>query len=274
MPSRFLTRLATAYFRLDVWLLRMRHASTSVAAGFFSNLLTAEEQNAASVRVYETAFRSETCRELRDWEKAWFECRLPAAPARVLVGAAGLGPEVSHLVKLGYNVDAFDPSPAAAAACAELGAGIALVCRYEDLAAAVLDSGRLATEFAKQHYDAIILGLGSLSHLLKSEDQMRLLIACNRICPEGPVLASFVDAIQYSSFGRGRGLGTRLGLMGKRLRGNTGEHVDANRVVFGTAFGFLYGFAREEVEDLARSVGRRVIWEIKHSDPHVTLVKD
>lgn len=273
MPSRFLTSLATAYFRLDVWFLRLREASTSLAAGFFSSLLTTEEQNAASVRLYETAFRNQTCRELRDWERAWFKSRLPPAPARVLVGAAGLGPEVSHLVALGYTVDAFDPSPSAAAACTEIGAGIALVCCYQDLAAAVLDGGKIATEIAKQRYDAIILGLGSLSHLLDSEDRQRLLLSCDRICREGPILASFVDAIQYSSFGRGRGLGTRFGLAGKRLRRN-GEHSDPKRVVFGSGFGFLFGFTREDIESLARSIDRRVIWEVKHSDPHVTLVKD
>ena len=45
-----------------------------------------------------------------------------------------------------------------------------------------------------------------------------LLSACDRICPRGPILVSFVDVVQQSSPGRGRRLGDRLGLLAKRFR--------------------------------------------------------
>ena len=166
MPSRFISGLATAYLRLDVWLLRKRQAVMSVATGFFSNVLTVEEQSAVTIRVYETAFPREGRRELRDWEKDWFERRLPPSPARILVGAAGMGPQVIHLTKRGYVVDAFDPAAAAATACAALGAEIVAECRYEDFANAVLEGRQTVGALATQRYDAIILGLGSFSHLL------------------------------------------------------------------------------------------------------------
>ena len=274
MPLRFLSRLATAYLRLDIWLLRMRQAGVSVATGFFSNVLTIDEQSDVSIRVYETAFGREGRRELRDWEKDWFERRLPAAPARILVGAAGMGPEVIHLTKLGYVVDAFDPSSTASSACATVGAEIVAECRYEDLSSAVLDGAQILRGLATQHYDAAILGLGSFSHLLDPDERLRLLSACDQICPNGPILASFVDVIQNSSPGRGRELGNRLGLLVKRLRRKVHKYGDASRLCFGAAFGFLHLFTNEEVEELATRIGRRVIWEVKHADPHVTLVKD
>jgi len=86
--------------------------------------------------------------ELFNWEQEAFARAFPAPPARVLVGGAGGGREAFALAERGYEVVAFEPSAALAAAMAahaaedrpDVGATFrrpirvrAYVGRYEDL---------------------------------------------------------------------------------------------------------------------------------------------
>lgn len=276
MVSHLLRGLTRAYLRADAGFVGVRQAALEAAGGFFASALTMEEQSAVSIGVYDAAFGRLPRRGLADWEKSWFARRLPAPPARVLVGAAGLGPEVLHLVEGGYAVDALEPARGAGSACAALGAESVIAARYEDLARAVLDGSEgPASALAKQRYDAVIIGWGSLSHVLDPRQRLRLLLACDRLAPRGPILASFLELVKnHAEPGRARATGSALGRLVRRTRGLGPCRVeDVDAVGFGSWFGFIHLFTAEEVEDLGRRISRKVIWEADHRSgyPHVSF---
>ena len=85
------------------------------------------------------------------------------------------------------------PAAAPAAACrARLGPGDLLAeCDYAALVDAVLDGApTLAEPLVGRPYAAIVLGWGSLTHVLDPSARRRLLRACDRLCPTGPIVAS------------------------------------------------------------------------------------
>jgi hypothetical protein len=247
------------------------------AGGFLSEALTQEERDELGAALYDHAFAAAPRSGLFLWERDWFARRLPPAPARLLVGGAGDGREAVALQSLGYLVDAFDPAARAAAACAaRLGARARVAaCRYEDLSRAVLEPGDLASPaapFASERYAAILLGWGSLTHVLEAAEQERLLAACDRLCPEGPILASFWlrSTDEEPAPGRAERAGRALGRALGRLRG--AEPADGMR--FGWWFGFAHAFGRAELEALAARAGRRVLWEEAAGGyPHVTMLR-
>jgi hypothetical protein len=276
MLSSILRGLATGYLRVDGGLERLRHAALGVAGGFFSAALSPEEQSAVSVRVYERTFRKSPRRELTDWEKEWFARRLPAPPASVLVGAAGQGPEVAELVTRGYRVDALEPSPAGARASLAAGAETVLVARYEDLARAVLEgTSGPASGLAARRYDAVLLGWGSLSFVLEARERARLLRACDRLAPRGPILSSFLGLpARRAPSNRAHASGSAAGRIVGRVRGLGPEVLEAAADVhFGSWFGFARSLAREEIDALGRQDGRHAIWENDAGSgyPHVTF---
>ncbi len=276
MISHLLRGLTRAYLRADATVAGARQAALEAATGLFSSALTTEEQSAVSIAVYGAAFARQPRRGLFDWEKSWFARRLPAPPARVLVGAAGLGPEVLHLVEGGYAVDALEPARGAGSACAALGAETVIAARYEDLSCAVLDgSGGAASPLAKKRYDAVVIGWASLSHVLDPGERLRLLQACHRLAPRGPILASFLElAKNHAGSGRARAGGAALGGLVRRARGlNRYRTEDVAAVAFGSWFGFIHLFTAEEIEDLGRRISRQVTWEADQRSgyPHVSF---
>lgn len=276
MLSSILRGLARGFLRADAGFERLQEMAHGMVGGFFSAALSPEEQSAVSVRVYERTFRKATRRDLAAWEKRWFARRLPAPPAQVLVGAAGQGPEVIHLVSLGYRVDALEPSQAGARASTVAGAGTVCAARYEDLGRAVFDrSAGPAESLAGRRYDAIVLGWGSLSHVLRARDRARLLHACDRLAPCGPILASFLELSDGNiPAGRGRAAGSAAGRVVGRARGFSRESIEeAAGAHFGYWFGFCQVLSRKEIDALGRQVGRRVIWDNDDGSgyPHVTF---
>jgi hypothetical protein len=118
------------------------------------------------------------------------------------------------------------------------------------------------------------LGWGSLTHVLDARERERLLVACARLAPNGPILVSFLtQAFGAGDAGRAARLGARLGrgLAGPlaRLRGAAPA---AGQVAFGSWFGFAHLFAPGELEALARAAGRRLVHEPTTSYPHATLL--
>jgi hypothetical protein len=253
------------------------------AINFASEALTEDEKSGLTIRLYgssTTWLRS----DLFAWERSWYERRLPARPARVLVGACGAGREPLALLDAGYSVDGFEPAPALVAVCRERLAGRARVFafRYQDLSACVLDHRRdSGYEVASERYDAVLIGWGSLSHLGSAAERERLLRALDRLCPSGPILASFWRADEPSPFatipyGRAARLGRVLGKTVRQARrlpqGETSHELFAPNVGFG------YGLTLKEVEGWATLLCRGIAWDADVGDqenwimPHMTLL--
>jgi hypothetical protein len=143
-------------------------------------------------------------RGLYDWEAAAVARFFPPPPARVLVGATGCGRELFALAALGYRVDGMEPSPAlfegllAENARRQLDPPpVLLMASYDQLV-----EGRAPEIEACAPYDAVVLGWASFSHVSKAETRRRLLPTLARLCPRGPVLASFGLANVHTSRGR------------------------------------------------------------------------
>ena len=114
---------------------------------------------------------------------------------RVLLGAAGAGRELVALVARGYEVVAFDPcEPFATAAksVAPANRATSVHASYADLVDAVAGrGGPLADVVTGKPFDAIILGWGSLSHVVPSSARIELFRTLRTLAPDAPVLGSF-----------------------------------------------------------------------------------
>ena len=129
------------------------------------------------------------------WEKKAFDSPLFPRSGRVLIGAAGAGRELVALVERGFDVVAFDPC----APFADAARGVAdptkttvIHASYGDLVAAAEGrGGPLVAAVAGAPFDAVVLGWGSLSHVLPSSERTSLLRAVRALAPSAPVLTSF-----------------------------------------------------------------------------------
>lgn len=244
-------------------------------AGFLREALTDGERCRMSIELYDAAFRPAQAEAgLHPWEESWLRRELPTAPARVLVGAAGTGREALVLAKWGYRVDAFEPAKRPASHCATALSGAARVVRgcFDDLIATVLEGASTPlSEFGSQHYDAVLLGWGGLSHVLRREQRTRLLRACDRLAPWGPILASFFmdpHAAGRQACGRAAALGRVLGSWVSRMRPAASPAAELEFTTWG---GFLYHFGAEEIHELACAAGRTLVWQHEGGFPHATF---
>ncbi len=242
------------------------------SGALFSDALRGEEKSQLTVRIYDfyPGYKS-VGDTLYRWEQVWFERRMPKPPARVLVGASGTGREAIALAVAGYRVVAFEPAPEFVEESKRRLRGRAPVMRlsYEQLSALVLDGveiagiGETGGELRDARFDAVILGCGSLTHVLDIHEQRRLLRALHLLCPTGPIFASFFCEDESSprpaSEGRAARFGRSIGRAIARRRGISLSSSD--RLGYRAHSGFAYTFTKREIEELARIVDRRVAWE-------------
>jgi SAM-dependent methyltransferase len=233
-----------------------------LSGALWGHALSTEEKAWLTVRIYDDGRALKASgNELFAIESALFSRRLPPPPARILVGACGTGREAVALAAQGYRVDAFDPAEDCVAESSQRLAGRARVHRlsYEELSAIVLD-GMANDPLGGRSFDAVVLGCGSLSHVLDPPEQCRLLQALNARCPSGPIIASFLWAEDQAAppIGRaarwGSGIGRSIARLRKLSAGYSGLSYRARR-------GFAYTFTQRELEDLARDAQRCVVWE-------------
>jgi hypothetical protein len=271
--SPWLRSAVGVYSRLDVGAERLRSAIGHVLGGLLGNALSQAEKSELTIHLYGVGTRP-FARALTEWERAWYLRSLPPPPARVLLGAAGDGREAEWLCDAGYSVDALEPSPQLVESLRLRlrGRGRAIRSSYEDWIAATSDPGRApCSSWLEEPYDAVILGWGSLTHVLDPRDHAPLLAICNTLAGAGPILASFwVRAEGEAPRSRASTIGSMVGqgiagLRGLQVRVPMGEQ-------FRTHSGFAYVFTRAEIEGLAAAVGRSVEWG-EYGYPHVTLVK-
>lgn len=226
--------------RADLSLDRAQSWVRDTLASALPAMLSAAELAELSGRLYE--HRGATAREPFAWEREWL-VRLPPPPARGLVGGAGYGPECALLLRAGYHVDAYDPSPDAVEACRRLlgEAGRASCGTHEDL---------LDPSLARGPYDFVWLGWGSLTHVLDPDTRARVIEACARLT-SGPIFASGWVTERARAAGRVRrtsdAILTRLGLT-----------PGAAGVLFQPHVGLGALIPRQELSDLAARIGRRL----------------
>jgi hypothetical protein len=190
---------------------------------------------------------------LFNWEQDAIARVFPAPPARVLVGGAGGGREAFALAASGYEVVAFEPSPAlvgAMAAHAAEGGVTPFVARYEDLPfVRTPDGANVISLRERAPFDAALLGWASYSHIRHGHARVRTLREVAAVTA-GPVIASFYLAPgrppQRTS--RLRRVATAIGLTGGR------DH-------FTTHVGFYHLSTPSELRSEAAEAGLAVVHE-------------
>lgn len=254
--------------------------------GALREALSSEEKGRLAVALYDAGDQYRDAPRYA-WEDAWIDRWLAGAtkakaarkqlpilgnaiepPARgtALVGAAGAGREAVALIARGYEVVAIEPSRTLAATCRDRIEGATqgrssqsgsrsrvIEARYEDLDPVEIEG-----------MDAVLLGLGSLSHVLDDGARDRLFAMLVRACPHGPILASTlappagVSVEEARREGRSAKVGRAVGAALRSWRGL--PDVDPAEIVFDT-LGFAKLFTRDELAALGDRHGRRTIFE-------------
>lgn len=210
---------------------------------------------------------------LNDWEEAWFRADLPSPPAKILVGGAGKGREARALHEWEHRITAFDPVEAYIKQAPSIPGVTFLRGSYENLAAPDSNAARRFSSLVQRNapYDAVLLGWGSFSHIPSEPLRRALLVTLKKLCPSGPVLASFfIDQPEHpEQRRRAWQWGFRLGHMLDSTRSRTANPHDR----LGPTLGFSHSFTRDELRELARSAGYRISrWPRKQQNyPHATF---
>lgn len=193
-------------------------------------------------------------KEFHPWEQSIVGEFFPPPPARVLVGACGGGREMVALATLGYEVAGFDPAPSLVdLARSQISAPSLLsveVASYEDL---IAQHGAPPTA----PYNALILGWGSLSHLSDPHTRRALLLKARELCPEGPILLSWVhDGPSEPE------------LAVRKILLSLGVSTRDRRESYNTVGGYSRGYSHEEIFALASATSNRVLRYDEGDYPH------
>ncbi|MEZ4473366.1 MAG: hypothetical protein R3F60_21780 [bacterium] len=256
-------RAAAALARAGQAVERGARAGTAAWGELLGAALSPAEREAVTLALYARAGGEQ--RDLFPWEIKWFDAWLPSG-GRVLVAGAGAGAEVRALRARGLAVDAAEPVDRLAGRLAAAGAGQVVRADHGSLAAGILDGAGPAARLAGARYDAVLLGWGSLTHVLEAATRVRVLQAADRLTA-GPILASFWMA--ETAGPPPRSVGARLGRALGRLRGHVAPTEDER---FAPWCGFGHLFSAQEVEALGRALGREAVWG-EGPYPHVAWVR-
>jgi hypothetical protein len=207
------------------------------------------------------------------WEKRVIESPGFPRSGRVLVGAAGAGREVAALADRGYEIVAFDPCGPfveAARGVGPPGRVTVVQAAYADLHLAASGTGPLAGPCGGPPFDAVVLGWGSLSHVMPAAERAALLRALRSLAPRAPVLASFAlePEIARPVQGKGRvrdGLRRLFGALGAPGASELGDH-------FFPTTGFFSYLEHEELLKLAWDAGYEVALFEETPYAHALLV--
>ncbi len=249
--------------RVSRALQKARSNLSDTLGGILEAALSPEEQSKLVVRIYD--HEAGPPRDLREWEKAWFE-DLPKG--EVLLGGAGHGREAVPLATEERTIWAYEPAAGPAhVAERRLGREV-VIARHQDLARAVFDQTGPAVELASRRYDAVILGWGSLTMVADPYARNRVMRAC-AVLTDGPIYASVWLQQDMPERTKAATAGRQLGAIVGFLR-RLPQPSDGLR--FAIHCGFGHAFTRDEVEALGRACGRDVIWDGVEPCGHVRFV--
>ena len=192
----------------------------------------------------------------------------------MLLGGAGGGRELAGLATLGYEVVAFEPASALAEALASVAAQHtgtrSLRGSYADLVRAIRGDGGPLGALAGMHFDAIVLGWASLSHVTHAPDRQALFGALRTLAPAAPVLVSYLGP---DDDGRANGRVEALRAPVRRLLARAMRRdVPEPGQGFVPVAGFYQRFTPDEIEALAAASGYRVALHASEPYPHALFV--
>jgi hypothetical protein len=176
---------------------------------------------------------------LFEFEQLAIERYFPAPPASILVGACGGGRELFGLVELGYRIaSAYDPvAPFIEALRRDSRLLDAKDRLYVGTHQALDSMGAGSNQhLGTSRVDAVLVGWGSFTHVLRAERRVAFLRSLRSLCPRGPVLLSFFVA-------HGTEEGERPGRLRSRLRkllGTDDSMFEAGDGVHGGTGGIHY----------------------------------
>lgn len=204
---------------------------------------------------------------LFEWEIAAISASPFPSSGRILLGGAGGGRELKALIGRGYEVVAFEPSEALAQGAmlvAAPGRAVVVIADYGDLVRAIeRHSGPLMPQLSDMSFDGVILGWGSLSHVLGADERSALFRALRTLAPTAPVLLSYLAATAPV---RGRRLRVR-----KALARLTSNDLKAEARFLPWA-GFFHTLSQPELERLASETGYGVVWNRPSPYSHALLI--
>jgi hypothetical protein len=192
-------------------------------------------------------------------------------PARWLVTAAGGGREARILAERGYSVVGFEPNDVLLAGAREVARRLpnfsVFEGTYDDLVEAANLGGGPLGEAVREPFDAVVLGWGSVTHLVDPSEHRAVLDAVKKVAPTAPVLISF---FLRSDQPQGRAARAR-----RKVRGAfqaLGGRAVADGLLYETSGGFVYWFTESEMRRLAERAGYVVASYSPHPFPHAVLV--
>ena len=274
MASPFLLRPLSRALVFERRLDQLRARTKAFRDGVLISLLTTSERELLGAYLYDQSPANRTA-DLFAWEKTWFDQALASLPpgTRILAGGVGAGREVVALQSRGFEVVAFEPS-ADMVADAKRNHGLEIIhAGYSDVVDAMERGVPFGGETLSANcFGAVLLGWGSLSHVLDYAPAAALLQTADTLAGKGPVLASFLTtAIRGHSSDRPRAFGAKVGKSLRRLRGVealgwTSEN-DRN-LLFDPSVGFLRFW---DPEQLAAFLPQRDMELSTESYPHATF---
>jgi hypothetical protein len=199
---------------------------------------------------------------LHDWEAAALDGPPFPRTGRVLLGGAGSGRELRALLDRGFTVTAFEPSSLWTSA-RSIGGSAATVLRgsYDDLVRAVTKHEGPLRTIGDERFDLIVLGWGSLSHIINPVELRALFAALRCIGPTAPVLLSF-QLLPYpdSPAWAPRRFARLAAALHRALHqfGAPGEPCPPG-LRFTLRGGLLYQFSRAELDTVAADTGYAVV---------------
>ena len=208
-----------------------------------------------------------------------WEARILSSPpfpksGRILLGAAGAGRELVALVERGFEVVAFDPClPFADAARSIVPREKAEVVHasYGDLVDAAHGRGGVLAPLCRgKRFDAVVLGWGSLSHVMPSSSRVELLRAVRELAPDAPVLASFGLVTDPLAVGAGKGRVRNALRRAFVALGAPGTSEDRDH--FLTTTGFFSYLTHDELARLAWDAEYEVALFEEAPYPHAVLL--
>jgi hypothetical protein len=194
---------------------------------------------------------------LFDWERALFADPVIPRTGRVLLAAAGGGRELKALLDAGYSVTAFEPNPdlwrgAVRVASAHPGA-LVLNAEYSDLEGAVDGRGPLA-RIRDQHFDWVLFGWGSFTHLTETTAQLAALRAVRNLAPMAPVALSY-----YLRKPEAGGRAQRVRAEVRRVLSRVGRRTEIEPGLgYSYIGGFVYSFTPQQIRELAAAARYRL----------------
>ena len=272
---QYVGRALRRYARIRNELTKGLRQADTLLGDLLYDALTDSEKDDITRSCYEstTHLLGTGSQTLFDWERTWLKQDLPPPPARILVTGAGWGREAFELCRMGYEVVAFEPAITDAALSSqpkELSLSF-IRADFEDFVQAQLGGPWNAlSKVCSTQFDAVLLGWGSLTHVLSPSKRTKVFEAASAAAPKGPILGSvwMRDSNSDKRIHAVRMLAQEVSRLIGRVRGV--EPSEPQDFAFSTSFGFGVYLTEAEL-DAHRLVVNRSLSFYRQPYAHFSL---